>query len=882
MGIQPIRCDHRKDPESVNAVESEAIPYFVTIRRTMPLGAGLKIDGYEIVSLLGAGGMGEVYRARDSALKREVAIKVLPAFVSRDPDRLRRFTQEAQAAAALNHPNILAVYGLGAFECSPYLVSELLEGETLRQHLRHGAISIRRATDYAVQIAHGLAAAHEKGIVHRDLKPENLFITKDGRIKILDFGLAKLMQFKSEQDGDELTRTSATDPGMVMGTVGYMAPEQVRGEAVDHRADIFALGAILYEMLAGKRAFEKSTSAETMTSILNDDPPAISQFVKTAPPGLQRVVHRCLEKSPERRFQSSSDLAFALEALSDSGSGPAVAITQRSRSRWLWVMAAGAVGVVAALLIAWWRTPPAVPVVESVTQLTEDGQVKSGLFTDGSRIYFSEGPPTNLKIAQVSVTGGPAVPVETRLFNPRVFAGTGDGSTLLVAGYAPIGSAGSFWLVPLPAGDPRHLRIAGVQSADLFPDGRIVFSKSKDVFVADKDGSNTRKLISLPVSVEDVEVSPNGERVLLIMAAGADGAFDILQIAADGTGLRHIRKGARGECCFHWDSDGNSVLYVSRSGSRGDIWAFATRDGLFRRSNEPTRLTTGPLSYSEAMSSRDGKQIFAVAAKDRGELVRYDLIARQFLPILSGDSATDLTYSTDGKWVAYASYPERSLWRSRSDGTDRMKLTYPPMEVVEPFISPDGSKVAFGSLDNDVFLIDMNGGEPQKIVEKAAYPVWSPEGSSFVVLKVLTDRKFELQIVDAHSGKATSIPSSNDKIGTCWIDQNTLVSSTRDFTKLVAYDLRAGKWSDYLGGSFTNWINTPDRKYILLATAGAEPVLQRLRVADRHLETITTLKGFTRVVNLGWTQLRAAPDGSPTLTRSVDSSEIYALNVKWP
>ena len=848
----------------------------------MPLAPGLKIDGYEIVSLLGAGGMGEVYRARDSALKREVAIKILPAFVSRDPDRLRRFTQEAQAAAALNHPNILAVHGLGAFECSPYLVSELLEGETLRQHLRHGAISIRRATDYAVQIAHGLAAAHEKGIVHRDLKPENLFVTKDGRIKILDFGLAKLIQSKSEPGGDESTRTSATDPGMVMGTVGYMAPEQVRGEAVDHRADIFALGAILYEMLAGKRAFEKSTSVETMTSILNDDPPAISQIVKTAPPGLQRVVHRCLEKSPEQRFQSSSDLAFALEALSDSGSGPAVVITRRSRLRWLWVVAPGAVVVVAALLIAWWRTPPAVPMVESVTQLTEDGQAKSSLVTDGSRIYFNEGPPRNLRIAQVSVTGGPAVPVETRLANPSISAGTSDGSTLLVDVQAAIGSQDSYWLVPLPAGDPRHVGMAEAESADLFPDGRIVFSKGNDVFVADKDGSNTRKLISFPGGVMDVEVSPDGERVLVIMAPGADGVFDMLEIAADGTGLRHIRKGARGECCFHWEADGNHVLYISSDRNRNDISAFATRGGLFRRSNEPTRLTTGPLSYSKAIPSRDGKQIFAVATKDRGELVRYDLTARQFVPILSGDSATDLTYSTDGKWVAYASYPERSLWRSRSDGTDRMQLTYPPMEVVEPFISPDGTKVVFGSLDNDVFLIDMNGGEPQKIVGKATYPGWSPDGSSFVVLKLLADHKSELQIVDTHSGKTTSIPSSNDKILTCWIDQNTLVSSPKDFTKLVAYDLRTGKWSDFLVGSFTNWTNTLDRKYLVLATAGAEPALQRLRVADRHLETITSLKGFTRVVNLGWTQLRVAPDGSPTLTRAVDSSEIYALNVKWP
>ena len=321
------------------------------IRDTMPLAAGTRLDAYEILALLGAGGMGEVYRARDPALKREVAIKILPSFVSRDPDRLHRFEQEAQAAAALNHPNILAVYQFGVFEGAPYLVSELLEGGTLRHTLQPGAIPIRKAIDYAVQIAHGLAAAHEKGIVHRDLKPENLFVTKDGRIKILDFGLAKLMQPQPEPDNNAPTLTRNTDPGVVMGTAEYMSPEQVRGKAVDHRTDIFAFGAILYEMLTGTRAFHRSTSAETMTAILNDDPPAISQIVQTTPPGLQRVVHRCLEKNPEQRFHSASDPAFALEALSDSGSAAPISVPaagKRSRSKVL----AGSIGAAAILALA--------------------------------------------------------------------------------------------------------------------------------------------------------------------------------------------------------------------------------------------------------------------------------------------------------------------------------------------------------------------------------------------------------------------------------------------------------------------------------------------------------------------------------------------------
>jgi eukaryotic-like serine/threonine-protein kinase len=280
-----------------------------------PLAAGTRLGDYEVKSLLGSGGMGDVYRACDSRLGRDVAIKVLPSFVSSDPNRLRRFEQEARAAAALNHPNILAVFQMGTFEGAPYLVSELLEGETLREPIKRGHLAVRKAIDYGSQIARGLGAAHEKGIVHRDLKPENLFVTKDGRVKILDFGLAKLTQAHTDSGHD--VPAEGTEPGVVMGTVGYMSPEQVRGQTTDHRTDIFAFGAILYEMLAGKRPFQKSTSADTMSAVLNEDPPEISRVAPEVPPALQRVVHRCLEKNQEQRFQSPSDLGFALDALAD-------------------------------------------------------------------------------------------------------------------------------------------------------------------------------------------------------------------------------------------------------------------------------------------------------------------------------------------------------------------------------------------------------------------------------------------------------------------------------------------------------------------------------------------------------------------------------------
>jgi Tol biopolymer transport system component len=336
----------------------------------MALALGTRLGPYEILSALGAGGMGEVYRARDSRLGRDVAIKVLPPAFSIDPERLHRFEQEARAAAALNHPSILAVFDIGQHDGAPFIVSELLEGDTLRELLHAGALSARKAIEYAIQIAHGLAAAHEKGIVHRDLKPENLFVTSDGRVKILDFGLAKLTETDLAQAGasDAATRAD-TDPGMVLGTLGYMAPEQLRSLPTDHRADIFAFGVALYEMLSGQRAFRRDTAIDTMTAILKQDPPDLPVADRNIPPALVRIVDRCLEKAPARRFQSTGDLAFALEALS-SHTGPVPELTAaiqelpaaRRRERLAWMLVAVlAVVAVAALAfgaMTYFRRPP--------------------------------------------------------------------------------------------------------------------------------------------------------------------------------------------------------------------------------------------------------------------------------------------------------------------------------------------------------------------------------------------------------------------------------------------------------------------------------------------------------------------------------------------
>ena len=853
----------------------------------MLLVAGSRLDSYEIIAPLGAGGMGEVYRARDTSLKREVAIKVLPDYWSRDPERLHRFELEAQATAALNHPNIVSIFHVGQYDGSPYIVTELLQGETLRDRLRRGPMRLRETCDFGVNIARGLAAAHDAGIVHRDLKPENLFLTKDGRLKILDFGLAKLLQAQTaSEDAPTATIQPKTDPGHVVGTVGYMAPEQVRGGAADARSDIFAFGVILYEMLTGRRAFQKDTSAETMSAILNEDPPPVSQSAQSVPPPLQRIVSRCLEKKPEQRFQHASDLGFALETLSDSGSTATAAVGQPvSGKRRIWIAAAAASILICALVV-WWRQPPAIPVVGAITQLTDDGEIKAqsdALVTDGSRIYFGEGTLGSYRIMQVAATGGPTAIIPTRLANFQFTAVSQDGSSLL-------GAAGDafvlpLWTIPLPAGEPRRLGSIEAQDADFFPDGRILFSRGNDLYIAEKDGSQPRKLLSAGGVIRQPRVSPDGGRLVFTIYSTGHGPISIDEARVDGSGLHPIANtsDAGRVCCARWTPDGRYVVYPKNYEGRGDLWVLPMKAGLLQRSRQPVQLTNGPLSYRTPVPSRDGKQIFAVGMKARGELVRYDLNSKQFLPLLPGVAAFAPTFSNNGEWVAYTSYPDHVLWRSRSDGTEPLQLTSLPGQVFFPTISPDGKQVAYTTSAGAVRLISMEGGSPQTIAEKDSYGAnWSPDGN----LVVFGDFS-GIHLFDLGTGKRSVVPGPEGLNFPRWVAEDMLVAATQDHRKLVVFDVKTQRWSDLVSATTTgyvvNWAHSPDYKYVYYTTGGAEPMALRIRLADHAVETITSLKGLPRATGPGGnTEISVAPDGSAVFTRNIGTQEIYALTVKWP
>ena len=735
----------RQEVETFLASENDVRSGFLqssTLRGT--LSSGRRVGDYEVKSLLGSGGMGEVYRARDSRLGRDVAIKVLPSFLSADSDRLRRFKQEARAAAALNHPNILAVHQMGTYEGAPYLVSELLEGETLREQVKRGRLAVRKAIDYAVQIARGLAAAHEKGIVHRDLKPENLFVTKDGRLKILDFGLAKLTQPQPSSEHSALALTKGTEVGMVMGTIGYMSPEQVRGQTVDHRVDIFSFGAILYEMLSGKRAFQKPTSAETMTAILNEDPPGISKVTTNIPAGLQRVVHRCLEKKPEQRFQSASDLAFALDALSEkSGSAsvyPGKEVGGRGllgfiRQHKMW-MAPGldstplatsrktrlvTFACLALLVLGFafflWRRTGAHPDAKWV-QITNfaDSAVSPALSPDGHMLTFIRGPGTFVTPGQLYVKmlpdGQPVqlthdtLPKMAPVFSP-------DGSR--IAYTATDTSFGwNTWIVPVLGGEPNQT-LPNAAALTWIDKQHVLFSEIKTgvhmtVVTAEESRTGERDVYA-PANERGMAhrswLSPDGKWVL-VSEMDKIGWRPCRLLPFDGSSAGTGAGPQKAKCTYAaWSPDGKWMYFSADTGDGFHLWRQRYPNG------ELAQITFGPTEEEGIAVAQDGRSLVTSAGIRQSSVWLHDAKGdRQIsfegfatLPGLGiGGPAARSLFSPDRKKLFYLARKENSrawtgeLWMADLE-TGRTESVLPGILIADFDLAPDGKSVAFTSFN---------------------------------------------------------------------------------------------------------------------------------------------------------------------------------------
>src|SRR5215469_6380999 len=532
----------------------------------MSLATASKLGPYEIIALIGSGGMGEVYRARDHRLGRDVAVKILPASFAADADRLRRFEQEARAVAALNHPNILAVHDIGQQDSTPYIVSELLKGESLRTILARGPLSHRKAIDYSIQIAHGLAAAHGKGIAHRDLKPDNLFLTREGRVKILDFGLAKAVG-----GGHDATMTSgapATGVGTVVGTAGYMSPEQVKGTAVDCRTDIFSFGTVLYEMLTGVRAFKRDTTAETMTAILHDDPPEAPQDGRPLPPVFDRIVHHCLEKAPEQRFQSARDLAFDLESISSVTSSGGLAAAKVKASKTRLHLIGAAVGLVLLAALAGWLLASAFRSSAGSTfhQLTyRRGMPEGGRFTpDGRNVIYTatwEGSDEELYSVPVDGVGGSPVGIK----NARLLAISSRGEYAVALSPVELGR------FLHPGNLARHTgngapkpEIENIEAADYSPDGSalaIVRYVSADVMCQLEYPIG--KVLYREKLISDVRFSHDGKYIAFIAHTNSSddrGTVMIIRNTGEKVAASPLYESAQG---LAWSAAGDEVWSTS-------------------------------------------------------------------------------------------------------------------------------------------------------------------------------------------------------------------------------------------------------------------------------------------------------------------------------
>jgi Tol biopolymer transport system component len=755
----------RREVESLLAADEQARSSFL---QSAPAGLikGTRLGDYEVLSKLGAGGMGEVYRALDVRLRREVAIKILPGFASTDPERLRRFEQEAMAAAALNHPNILAVYQMGTHEGAPYLVSELLEGETLRELIKRGRSALRKAIDYGVQIAHGLAAAHEKGIVHRDLKPENLFITKDGRAKILDFGLAKLQQPHSSSAHSALTVGSETEPGMVMGTVGYMSPEQVRGQTTDHRTDIFAFGAILYETLTGQRAFQKPTSAETMAAILNEEPPLITETGLQIPPELQRVVRRCLEKNPEQRFQSASDLAFALEALSDSGPASSAAVDRADRLHFrkprLTTLAFAFLLAVVVAIVALvglrrrFATQPSQPPRFELTLLTHSGNAVAAAISPDARYVayaFSRGDKESLIVRQIS-TGSEVeiVPPESYFYDGLTFS-PDENYIYIVRGEPSNADYKDLYRIPTLGGTPVQV-VHDLDSPVVFsPDGRhmayvrgVVQRNELQLLVAAPDGSGERLLGKRSVVLASPHHGPNlfgpawspdGKLVAFTAYdAKSDARSALRAISITDGSIRDIYSSSDDMGQPLWLPDGSGfIVPISEHAlnRRSQLWYIPYPRG------EPHRIIDDLNDYeidSPSLSS-DGKALVLIEKNVSADLwIASGNDPSQAEPITSNGFAERLFSWTPDDNLLFADR-DGNLFRMNRDGNQRVLLNPDQHRSWAPSACGNGKRVVFESYRDQkvgLWMMDPDGSNLVALNTPpyAEIPQCSPDGKWIV------------------------------------------------------------------------------------------------------------------------------------------------------